>query len=186
MSRWKQRPPGSTWGDFGDDGKTFARELRGGASGMFSEGPGAQTRDPMVLAADGRYIVYDSAFPDGVNRVYARTSTDLETWGAAVVVAAGGEAGDGPYSAECPFVVARGGWFYLFRTQRYGADAQTRVYRSRDPLAFGIDDDHDLVALLPVAAPEIVTEVDETYIAALRPGLDGIQIARLAWVPLTP
>jgi hypothetical protein len=166
-----------------DDGKSFVRELTdAGTSGMFSEGAGAQTRDPMVLAlGDGRYILYDSAYPGGVDRVYARTSTDLQTWSEPRVVAAGGAAGDGPYSAECPFVVARAGWYFLFRTQRYGADAQTRVYRSPDPLDFGVDDDRYLVTLLPVAAPEIVTVGDATYIAALRPGLDGIQIARLAW-----
>src|SRR5262249_7439211 len=140
-----------------DDGKSFARELRGGVSGMFDEGAGNQTRDPMVLAADGRYIIYDSAYPYGINRVFARTSTDLETWSARRVVAQGGAAGDGPYSAECPYVVARGDWYYLFRTQSYGPDPQTRVYRSRDPLDFGVEDDRDLIGLLHVAAPEIVT-----------------------------
>jgi hypothetical protein len=165
------------------DGTSFARELHDGQSGLFSEGPGAQTRDPMVLDLGGRYVAYDSAFPDGVNRVYARTSTDLETWSGPVVVAAGGAAGNGPYSAECPFVVQRGGWFYLFRTQRYGVDAETRVYRSPDPLDFGVDDDRYLVALLGVAAPEIVTIGDTTYVAALRPGLDGIQVAHLSWLP---
>src|SRR5262249_30129430 len=155
-------------------------------SGMFSEGPGAITRDPMVLVDGARYIVYDSAFPDGIDRVYARTSTAVETWSDSKVVAAGGSAGTDGSSAECPFVVRRGGWYYLFRTQHYGAAAETRVYRSADPLDFGVDDDKDLVALLPVAAPEIVTVGGDTFIAALRPGLRRIQIAPPSWVPTDP
>ena len=36
------------------------------------------------------------------------------------------KSGDGPYSAECPFVVEpQPGHFYLFRTQAYGKNAQT-------------------------------------------------------------
>jgi hypothetical protein len=75
------------------------------------------------------------------------------------------------------------GWYYLFRTQRYGRDAQTSVYRSRDPLDFGVEDDRDFVCTLPVAAPEIIEHDGRHYIAALNPGLDGIRIARLKWVP---
>jgi hypothetical protein len=168
-----------------DDGRSFTRVLDGaGQSGLFSEGLGANTRDPMVLRTGDHYTIYDSASPDGHNAVFARTSTDLAHWGAPTRVAAGGSAGDGGNAAECPFVVARpGGWYYLFRTQRYGADAQTSVYRSRDPLAFGVDDDRYLVTRLAVAAPEIVTVGGETFIASLLPALDGIRVARLAWDP---
>jgi hypothetical protein len=76
------------------------------------------------------------------------------------------------------------GEYYLFRTQRYGKDAVTRVYRSRNPLDFGIDQDQNyLVATLPVAAPEIILHEGKYYIAALLPSLKGIQIAELEWVP---
>src|SRR4051812_2145364 len=58
----------------------------------------------------------------------------------------------------------------------------TRVYRSADPLAFGIDeDDRYLVAELPLAAPEIIHHDSQDYLAALRPGLDGIRVTRLLW-----
>ena len=77
----------------------------------------------------------------------------------------------------------KSGYYYLFRTQHYGGNAETRVYRSKDPTDFGVDDDRYLVALLGVAAPEIVTIGDTTYVAALRPGLDGIQVAHLSWLP---
>jgi len=75
------------------------------------------------------------------------------------------------------------GYHHLFRTQHYGENAQTRVYRSRDPPNFGIDDDRFLVETLPVAAPEIVESHGQLYIAALLPNLKGIQIAKLRWQP---
>jgi hypothetical protein len=76
------------------------------------------------------------------------------------------------------------GEFYLFRTQRYGANAQTMVYHSRDPLNFGVGDDKDFyVATLPVAAPEVFQHEGRWYIAALLPTLKGIQVAPLKWFP---
>jgi len=35
---------------------------------------------------------------------------------------------------------------------------------------------------LPVAAPEIIRDDDQYYIASLMPSLKGIQMARLKWV----
>ena len=63
-------------------------------------------------------------------------------------MAYGGQAGTGPSSAECPHVVHRHDWYYLFRTQRYGKNMLTSVYRSKDPLNFGINDDRFFVCAL--------------------------------------
>ncbi|HVX57659.1 MAG TPA: hypothetical protein VHA37_08070, partial [Candidatus Saccharimonadales bacterium] len=95
----------------------------------------------------------------------------------------GGQAGSGPWSAECPFVVEwASGEFYLFRTQHYGQNAQTSVYCSHDPLNFGVDQDAGhFVCTLPVAAPEIIRYEGQWFIVALLPNLKGIQIARLEW-----
>ena len=95
----------------------------------------------------------------------------------------GGEAGSGPYSAECPFVYydRKSRYYYLFRTQHYGKNAETRVYRSKDPANFGVHDDRTLVEILPVAAPEIFKSQGQLYIAALLPSLKGIQIAKLGF-----
>lgn len=172
-----------------DDGRRFERVAGpGGSSQLFTEDTPevrANTRDPMVLPlGDGEKVTYHcyyTAHPNNVGAVYCRTSKDLHNWSASKIVARGGRATSGPYSAECPFVVARDGFYYLFRTQRYGRNAQTSVYRSVDPLDFGVDDDHCLIGTLPVAAPEIIRVGGQYYIAALRPALDGIQIARLAW-----
>jgi acetyl esterase/lipase len=168
-----------------DDGKTFTRRLGpAGTVGLFDEGPSSNTRDPMGLVVGDRLLCYYTAYPAGRGAVYCRSSDgDLTRWSDPRSVASGGQAGTGPSSSECPFVVNVDGWYYLFRTHRYGRDAKTSVYRSRDPLDFGNDDDRDLVTTLPVAAPELVRQGDAWYIAALNSGLDGIRMARLKWVP---
>jgi hypothetical protein len=139
----------------------------------------------MVLRIGGTYCYYctnpEGGKGDGKGVVSCRTSPDLKTWSESKRVACGGSAGTGWTSAECPFVIIHDGWYYLFRTQRYGQGAQSRVYRSKDPMDFGIDDDRFLVGALPVAAPEIIDHEGQTYIASLLPQLDGIRIARLGW-----
>jgi hypothetical protein len=137
----------------------------------------------MVIRIGDLWHCYYTAHPGSHGADCCRTSTELRTWSASRIVARGGRAGDGPYSAECPFVVEpSSGDFYLFRTQRYGANAQASVYHSRDPFDFGIDDDSGhFVCTLPVAAPEIIPYRRRWYIAALMPSLKGIQIARLQW-----
>jgi hypothetical protein len=164
------------------DGKTFTRQLTShGKSSLFSNGPGSNTRDPMVLAHGGRYYCYSTSRAGDRGAVYCRISNDLRSWGAPKIVSAGGSAGTGPSSAECPFVyhhkASRS--FYLFRTHRYGGDAQTCVYRSNDPLDFGVNDDRNLIATLSVAAPEIIEHDGRLYLACLHPALDGIRIAPL-------
>ena len=83
-------------------------------------------------------------------------------------------------------VEATPGHYYLFRTQHYGDKAQTCVYHSTDPMDFGwgslnYGDAIHFVTKLPVAAPEIVKQGDQWFIAALRPDLKGIQLARSEW-----
>jgi hypothetical protein len=160
------------------DGKTFTR-----VEGAFAEAPGANTRDPMAILIGGTWHCYTSAHPEKQGAVYSRISTDLKTWTEPRIVARGGSAGTGPYSAECPFVVQRKGHYYLFRTQRYGKTAQTTVYRSEDPRDFGVDDDRCRVGTLDVAAPEIVQHEGQDYMAYLLPSLKGIKIVKLAWEP---
>lgn len=170
------------------DGKSFQRvPVRDGRPQLFTEDRSAEdftnTRDAMVLRVGDRWHCYYTAYPDRKGAVYCRTSADRRQWSASVIVAAGGKAGDSPFSAECPHVVfhAGAGYYYLFRTQRYGQNAQSLVYRSRDPLYFGVHDDSLLVASLPIAAPELIEHEGQWYVAALLPSLKGIQIARLEW-----
>lgn len=168
------------------DGKTFARQLvPNGRSGMFTEGPGNNTRDPMVLKIGNLFYCYYTAYPSRQGADYVRTSKDLRNWSASRKVAFGGSAGTGPGSAECPFVYYHkaSGYYYLFRTQRYGQNAQMSVYRSKDPADFGIESDKYLVSTMPHAAPELIEQANQLYIAVLLPNLKGIQVARLGWAP---
>jgi hypothetical protein len=168
------------------DGKTFTRVIQAdGKTGLFAEGtpPGAGTRDPMMFVAAGEYRLY---YTNSTGVDFVRTAADVAgPFGPSRVVAAGGSAGIGCCTAECPFVArpAPGGDYFLFRTQRYGGDARTSVYRSPDPFDFGLDVDDRLVARLPIAAPELVEEGGQWFVAALRGDLQGIQVARLEWQP---
>ncbi len=164
------------------DGKTFARQLTGdGVSGMFGEEAGSNPRDPMVLKIGPLYYCYYTAYPNRHGADFVRMSKDKIHWSASRRVAYGGSQGDGPYSAECPFVYhhAASGYYYLLRNQFYGAKAQFAVYRSRDPFDFGKDNDKYLVETMPYAAPEIIESGGQLYLATLRANLKGIQIAKL-------
>jgi hypothetical protein len=171
-----------------EDGKTFTRRINeNGKTGMFTEGQGNNTRDAMVIRIKELWHCYYTAFPNKQGAVYCRTSKDTRAWSDSKIVAFGGEAGTNAFSAECPFVVElTAGEFYLFRTQRYGQQAISRVYHSSDPLKFGINDDAShLVCSLPVAAPELIRHEGQWYIASLLPSLKGIRIARMKWMPKT-
>lgn len=173
------------------DGKHFTRVLgKNGKTGMFNESDGEHARDPMILIVGDRYHCYYTAHSmrspasnhRGVN--YCRISTDLQNWGPSKIVAEGSAYGKGPYCAECPHVVylPESKHYYLFNTQRYGRRQHVTVFRSTDPLHFGINDNRLEVATLPVAAPEIILHEGRYYIASLMPSLKGIQIAKLKWV----
>lgn len=168
------------------DGKTFRRVVRSdGKTGVFSEGPDANTRDPMLVSIDGVWHCYYTASSPSntVGYILCRTSTDLERWSHSSVVCYGGQVGNSRWWTECPHVVElTPGRFYLFRNQFYGRKQRNWVYSSTNPMHFGIDDDAHLVSSLPIAAPEVILHEGRYYVAALNPGLDGIRIARLKWV----
>jgi hypothetical protein len=149
-----------------------------GLSGLFTEGDNSLIRDPMVIRIGDDFHCYYCDTPQRKKGyINVRTSTDLKTWSDAKTVSSGGVAGTGFTSSECPFVINYDGWYYLFRTQGY--PAPTRIYRSQDPLNFGINDDQFLLGTLPLAAPEIIEHEGQTYIASLLPSLKGIRIAKL-------
>lgn len=170
------------------DGKTFTRVLNTNGQPDLFTGPYNNTRDAMVLLADKKYYCYYTGHLAGQNlgADFCRTSKDLRNWSGPVMVAAGGRASGTKYSAECPHVVYRPdtGLYYLFRTQRYGRNNVSSIYASPDPLNFGVNDDRYFIGTLPVAAPEIIRHNSRYYIAALLPGLKGIRIAKLKWVPI--
>lgn len=173
------------------DGKKFERiKNERGQPDLFT-GPYAQTRDPMVVKIGGLYHCYYSGHrektaPAPLAAIFCRTSSDLLHWSEPVVVSAGGAAvsrsrwhgGD----AECPFVVARDGLFYLFRNQRYGKEGVHTQYASPNPLSFGVNDDRYEIGTMLAAAPEIIQHDGRDYIASVKPDFNGIRVARLKWV----
>jgi hypothetical protein len=165
------------------DGRRFRRHRDGQGHSRVFEGPG-EARDPMVLQIGERYYCYYAGHDPGERepgRIYCRTSLDLLRWSDYVAVNWGGQAGSGPWSAECPFVVQRGELYYLFRTCRYQPPAACHVYCSSDPLDFGRGSDAKWVTSLPVAAPEVVRAGQRSYISSVEDLSGGIQLARLRW-----
>lgn len=171
------------------DGKRFERVLNErGQPDLFS-GPYGNSRDPMVLKWGGLYYCYYMGHTREAriqSMIFCRTSHDLRHWSEPIAISGGGIAatqsnwwgGD----AECPFVVQREGYFYLFRNQLYETNPLNTQYASPNPLSFGVDDDRYRTGTLPVAAPEIIHHEGQWYLAALNPGLDGIRISRARWV----
>ena len=166
------------------DGKNFKRVLnKNNSAELFNEGGSkVNTRDPMIIRANGKWLCYYTACPNEKGYVFCRTSDDLKDWSDSVVVAYGGSGGNYWASSECPHVIEpTPGNYYLFRTHYYGPGAKTSVYYSANPFNFGIDNDSRLVCTFNLAAPEIVKVGQQYYIVALNLNLDGIRIAKLKW-----
>lgn len=167
-----------------EDGERFERHRNAQGFSRVFLGPG-EARDPMVLRVEDRWLCYYAGHDAGQRspgKIYCRTSDDLIAWSDPQPVNWGGSAGDGPWSAECPFVVARDGACYLFRTSRYAPPARTHVYRSPDPLDFGGDTDQCLLTTLQVAAPEVVSWQGQDYISSVEDLRGGVRLWRLAWL----
>ena len=170
------------------DGKMFERQInRDGKAGMFNEGLGNSTRDAMITLIDDTYYIYYTANPGRKGAVYCRTSKDLKTWSDSRIVSSGGSAGEGWTDAEVPYVLyhPEAQAYYLFRTHSPPdgeGDYITSVYRSNNPLDFGIGNDDCLVTTIDAEASWIISDEGRYYIAAVMPGLKGYRVARLKWV----
>lgn len=178
-----------------DDGKHFTRQLGlDGSARIFGPHPATYGRDIMLTKINDRWHGYyggSRPAPDGKHYAaifvkIAKTDSLFGEWGEEFIVNSEGQAGSGGYNAECPHVIFRHGWYYLFRTEVYGANNRTHIYRSKSPYKFGIDSDAYHVGTLPIAAPEIFSYQGQDYVAALNPSLDGIRLARLGWAEAAP
>ena len=187
------------------DGKTFSRVINDRGQTDLFRGPFMNTRDAMVLRDHNLFYCYYSGHTDHLgmteengqkiiqpykSAVFCRTSADLKHWSEPVMVSAGGEAGNQSDwyggASECPFVVKKDGWYYLFRNQVYGENSLNTQYASANPFDFGVGNDDFTIGTLPVAAPEIVSADGEYYIFYLNPGLNGIRASKLNWEPMEP
>ncbi|HWM00778.1 MAG TPA: hypothetical protein VNP92_00410, partial [Actinophytocola sp.] len=154
---------------------------RSAANPLFTDGFDA--RDPMVTRVGDRWVMYYTAnsTPAGGNHQVAyRTSTDLLHWSEKRVAFEHPAAGTFGGPTESPFVVERAGWWYLFVCCDPGY-RDTRVYRSRDPLAFSV---RDLAGRIDSHAAEVVTEPDGTmWVSGAGWGQGGLYLAPLEFTP---
>lgn len=159
------------------DGQAFERANLGDDRGNLLYRDGG--RDVMVLKIGDQYYGYSTVSTvDRQGYVILKTSPDLKTWSKTKIVSRGGVAGDGPVSAESPFVVYLDGYYYLFRSS--SITFKTYVYRSEDPTDFGINDDSKLVATLPLKAPELIHHNDTWYVSDLA-DFQGVKLWKLSW-----
>jgi hypothetical protein len=170
-----------------EDGEHYKRISWDGKNyGLFAVAGTDQVagRDPMLFQDDdGTYYVYvcqTVRTPDNFSHsfVTVRYSKDLKSWGDFSIVNAGGKGGNGPVSAESPFVVKMNGYYYLFRAS--SITFKTYVYRSESPFEFGYNTDEKLVAEFPIKAPELINDKGQWYISDLS-DFQGIKMAKLEW-----
>ncbi|NHE56323.1 glycoside hydrolase family protein [Cyclobacterium plantarum] len=155
-----------------------------GLSRAFS-GPG-EARDPCLIKIDGLWHLYYTGLEDGDPQkggMFVRTSRDLLHWSDYQLVHRAHQYGRNWWEIECPHVVYREGYFYLFRTQNY-VKAITHVFRSEDPLDFGKGNEaaaQKYVGQIPCAAPEIYQLAGEEYLSSNHDPALGTQMCRLHW-----
>jgi hypothetical protein len=139
----------------------------------------------MVMAYRDLYYIYYTGVPEEKGAIYCRTSADLFTWSDSGVVSSGGSGGDGPASAECAFVyyMPDDFAFYFFRAHpiKGRGEYETSIYRSQDPMDFGVDSDKYRIGSLPYEVVRIIKDGRDFYITALNSNYDGIRMARMRW-----
>ena len=141
----------------------------------------ALLRDPMVVQWKGRYFMYYTQEQGGRGAICARSSSDLLTWSHSQTVNRGGNAGMGPADAECAFVFPQDDSLLLFRWDERGI---TTIYRSTDPLNFGIDHDHLKVGEVPFECVRNIQEKNRFYLASLHEDYSGIKLACMECVKI--
>jgi predicted GH43/DUF377 family glycosyl hydrolase len=142
---------------------------------------GYDARDPMVFRYHDEWILYyaaTSAPLGGYHTVKAVTSRDLVHWHHAIEVFRSSEKGTYGGPTESPFVVERGGKYYLFLCTNRGYN-ETAVYESETPLNWNSD---NLVAKFAAHASEVVRTSDgKWYVSRAGWGQGGVYLAELCW-----
>jgi hypothetical protein len=168
------------------DGKSWNRRLNQDRTSRLFMGPG-ETRDPCLIEIDGLWHMYYAGYfeydkPEEGAGFVVRTSSDLINWSDWKLVHRDPQYGSRRTDTECPYVVYRDGYYYLFRTVDYYR-CLTLVFRSEDPYDFGIGDaSSKLVARLPCAAPEFYAVNGEEFVSSSHTPLFGEQMCRMKWV----
>jgi hypothetical protein len=174
-----------------DNGRDWIRYKDIRRNSRLFVGPG-EARDPNLIKIDGEWYLYYAGAHLEANdtpacAIYLRTPKDLIHWSDFEIAHYDyrPEVGNGSmWSHECPHVVKRGGYYYLFRTENYPGRI-THVYRSMDPRDFGKGEEaiQKYVCLFPVAAPEILVDrFGKEYITSNHDLKGGTMICKLKWV----
>lgn len=150
---------------------------------------GFEARDPMVLRAGDRWVMYYCATdePAGGHHVVCwRTSNDLVNWSDREIAFTSRRTGTGAGDTESPFVVHHAGRYYLFigPCGAYGPGDDgyvcTAVYRSETPWHFP---ESALVAKFPSHAAEVVEDGEDWWVTHAGWGQGGVHLAPLHWLP---
>jgi hypothetical protein len=166
------------------DGRRWTRHCDARGASRIFVGPG-EVRDPCVVRIGNRWHCYYAGFSDG-NRdrpgFYCRTSEDLVHWSDWTCVHMDLKLAPGAWATECPHVVWRDGYYYLFRTESY-YERKTHVFRSEDPMDFGVGDSRPYyVGTFAAAAVEIYRVEGREYVSSSHSPMIGNQLAELMWV----
>ena len=149
---------------------------RDAANPLFTDG--FDGRDPMVRKVGDHWVMYYTAnsTPAGGNHIVAyRTSTDLKHWSERRTAFEHPATGTFGGPTESPFVVQRGSDWYLFVCCDGGYES-TKVYKSKDPLHFGID---QLAGSIQSHAAEVVQDGQNWYVTGAGWGKGGLYVAPL-------
>ena len=166
------------------DGIDWTRHRNSDGNSRLFIGPGP-TRDPCLIQIDGLWHLYYAGSKNGdIDQpvFWARTSANLLDWSAPTIVHDDLNYGAERWDTECPFVIFRDGYYYLFRTEDY-YQAKTHVFRSENPMDFGIGDaSANYVGIFPSGAPELYTIDGQEYVSSNHNPPLGTQMCRIKWV----
>jgi beta-fructofuranosidase len=168
------------------DGLDWSRHRNADGFSRVFVAPG-EVRDPCVIRVGDEWLCYYAGFKNEDRKQHAffvRRSKNLVNWSDYSIALEHPEDGKGPWSTECPHVVYREGYYYLFRTESY-YDKITHVYRSEDPLCFGIGEEaaKKRIGYFPAGAVEIYEFDGQEYVTSSHNPKVGEFMAKLDWVP---